>query len=132
MILIPEGPSEHFQSGGDLRYNVFMSALIPSDALPTRLPLEQIVDFCHCWKIARLEIFGSALRSDFGPGSDIDFLYTLAADARWGWEFSQAAEELARIIGRPVDLVSRRAMERSRNPLRKREILATARVVYDA
>ncbi len=94
--------------------------------------MERIAGFCQRWKIARLEIFGSALRPDFGPDSDVDFLYTLAPEARWGWEFSEAGEELARLLGRAVDLVSRRAIERSHNPFRRREILSTARAVYVA
>ncbi len=94
--------------------------------------MAQIAAFCRRWKIARLDIFGSALRPDFGPASDVDFLYTLAPDARWGWEFTDAADELARLLGRAVDLVSRRAIERSHNPFRRQEILSTARPVYVA
>jgi len=109
-----------------------MSVLSTFDSIQVALPLEQIADFCRRWKIARLEIFGSALRPDFGPESDVDFLYTLAPEARWGWEFGEAGAELARLLGRPVDLVSRRAIERSQNPFRRREILSNARAVYGA
>lgn len=90
-----------------------------------------LAEFCRRWKVIRLEIFGSALRDDFGPSSDVDFLYTFAEDARWGWEFMNAWDELEQLVGRKVDLVSRKAVERSRNPLRQREILSTAKVVYE-
>ena len=109
-----------------------MDALSPAPTVQITLPMEQLADFCRRWKITRLEIFGSALRPDFSPTSDVDFLYTLAPDAHWGWEFTEAGAELAHLLGRAVDLVSRRAMERSRNPFRRQEILSTTRTVYVA
>jgi hypothetical protein len=91
-----------------------------------------LAEFCRRWKIDRLELFGSALGASFGPDSDIDFLYTPAGDAAWGFEFMNAWDELERLVGRKVDLVSRKAVERSRNPSRRRETLTTAKVVYEA
>ena len=102
------------------------------DELPIPLPLDAIADFCRRWKIVRLELFGSALHEDFGPESDLDFLYTFADDARWGWDFVTLGDELSALVGRPVDLVSRRAVERSRNWIRPKPILATTRTVYEA
>jgi hypothetical protein len=95
------------------------------------LPYERIADFCRRWKIVKLELFGSALREDFGPESDLDFLYTAAPDARWGWEIVTLANELEALVGRPVDLVSRGAVEKSENRIRRREFLGTAKVVYE-
>lgn len=108
-----------------------MQTLTAPDNLQIELPLQRIADFCRRWKIAKLEVFGSALRDEFGPESDLDFLYTFAQDTRWGWDFVRAYDELERLVGRRVDLVSRRAIEQSRNPFRKREILNTARVIYE-
>lgn len=96
------------------------------------VPEAALAAFCRRWKIDRLELFGSALGESFGPDSDVDFLYTPASDAAWGLDFMNAWDELERLVGRKVDLVSRKAVERSRNPNRRREILATTKVVYEA
>lgn len=95
-----------------------------------QLPLEAIHEFCERWKIQRLEVFGSMVHGDFGAESDLDFLYTLGEDARIGWDVVTMADELSEIVGRPVDLVSRHAVEQSENPFRKRGILGSAEVVY--
>jgi uncharacterized protein len=110
---------------------IAMQTLLQPDNLQVKLPLNQIAAFCRRWKIARLELFGSALREDFRPESDLDFLYTFDASARWGWEFMRAYDELEGLVGRSVDLVSRTAVERSRNHLRRRSILESARTIYE-
>jgi predicted nucleotidyltransferase len=94
---------------------------------------EQIVEFCQRWKVTELALFGSALRDDFGPDSDIDLLVTFGSDADWSLlDHIRMQDELAALLNRPVDLVSRRAIERSLNPLRRREILGNTRTVYAA
>jgi hypothetical protein len=108
-----------------------MHTLMQPENLRIELPLERIAEFCRRWKIAKLELFGSALRDEFRPESDLDFLYSFAHDARWGWDFVRAYDELEQLVGRRVDLVSRTAIEQSRNPNRSREILETARVIYE-
>lgn len=92
---------------------------------------EQIGRFCKNRGIARLDLFGSALRPDFRDDSDIDLLATLHDHAHptlLDWVVMQ--EELAQLLGRPVDLVSRRAIERSKNEYRKRSILHSAKNIY--
>jgi predicted nucleotidyltransferase len=92
---------------------------------------EQLDLFCQRWAIAELSLFGSALREDFGPNSDLDMLVTFLPEARWSLlDHVQMEMELAELLGREVDLITRRAVERSRNPLRRREILETAQVLY--
>jgi|SRR5579862_1986170 len=87
-------------------------------------------DFCGKWKIRKLCVFGSILRDDFRPDSDIDFLVDYEDNVRWDlFDHFDMEEELARIIGRQVDLVERSTIEASRNRFRKREILATAEPV---
>ncbi len=103
--------------------------------LSLELPLEQIADFCHRWGIARLEIFGSALRPDFGPASDVDFLFTpgphFQRDKVHGpWMSDPMAEELSGLLGRPVDLLERGRVERMDNWIKRRHILQTALPVY--
>ena len=96
------------------------------------LPMDKIADFCRRWKIARLEVFGSVLRDDFRPESDLDFLYTFAPEAHWGWDIVTMEEELSALIHRPVDLVSREAVASSLNWIRREHILSSAREIYSA
>jgi hypothetical protein len=95
------------------------------------LPMGQIAEFCRFWKIQELAIFGSYLRDDFRPDSDLDFLYTFAADVNWSlFDLVRMNQELAAIVGRKVDLVDRESIEQSENWLRRRGILGTAEVIY--
>lgn len=96
------------------------------------IPQEVLAQFCRKWGIQKLELFGSLLRSDYGPDSDIDLLYTPAPQARWGLGFVRLREELEELIGKHVDLVAREAVERSRNPIRRQNILSSAQVLYEA
>lgn len=95
------------------------------------LPRDRIHEFCMKWKIVELSLFGSVLRDDFGPDSDVDVLVAFAPGARWSL-FDRGEMELAGILGRNVDLVSRRAIEQSHNWVRRRAILGSARVYYAA
>lgn len=82
-------------------------------------------------RITELALFGSALRDDFGPNSDIDLLVRFAPDATPTlFDMVTMQDELSEILGRPVDLVSRRAIEASHNPIRRKAILETAKVIY--
>jgi predicted nucleotidyltransferase len=99
--------------------------------LPVSLDFDRIGDFCRRWKIRKLDVFGSVLTPRFTPASDVDFLATFAPDARWSLlDETPMESELAAIVGRPVDLVSRRAVERSHNWIRRKAILESARPVY--
>jgi len=101
--------------------------------LAIELPHEAIEDYCRRWKIVRLEVFGSILRDDFGPDSDVDFLVTFDPALRLSlFDVIHAEEELARIVGRPVDLVCRDSIEQSENWLRRRAILENTQDVYVA
>ncbi len=71
-------------------------------------------------------VFGSRARDGARPDSDIDVLYALRSGRRLGWEIEQLADELAELFGRPVDLVSLRAL----NPLLRPSVLAEAQPVY--
>ena len=73
------------------------------------------------------------LRDDFGPESDIDVLVSFLPEAEHGLlDLVAMEEELGRLHGRKVDLVSRRGIERSRNYIRRRAILDSAEVIYAA
>jgi hypothetical protein len=94
---------------------------------------ERLAEYCRRWKISELALFGSVLRDDFRPESDVDILVTFGPDARWSiFDLVAMQDELAEIFGRKVDLVSRRGLEFSRNHLRRKEILSKTVVVYAA
>jgi predicted nucleotidyltransferase len=90
-----------------------------------------IADFCKRWKITKIEAFGSALRDDFRPDSDIDLLVTFEKDARISvFDIGRMQLQMEEMVGRPVDLVERASIEQSRNPFRRQSILTTAKVVF--
>jgi uncharacterized protein len=97
------------------------------------LPIQDLVRFCAKWRIEQLAVFGSYLRDDFGPESDVDFLATFAADARWSlFDEITMVDELEHIVGRRVDLIAKDALLRSKNYIRREEILSTAQILYAA
>lgn len=100
--------------------------------LAIALPMNTIQPFCQRWQIAELSVFGSILRDDFHIDSDVDFLYVLKPNAHWKLsDLISAEEELAQLLGREVDLVAKASVEQSHNWLRKRNILSSAKVIYD-
>ncbi len=97
------------------------------------LPTPEIISFCEKWKITEMSVFGSALREDFGPDSDVDVLITFSPDATWTlMDMVDASDQLEAMFGRPVDLVTKPAIERSKNWLRRTEILNSAEQIYRA
>ena len=85
---------------------------------------ERIAAFCRKWRIVEFSLFGSVLREDFGPDSDVDVMVSFAPDAGVGMhELYEMDQELREILGRKVDLVTRRAVEESRNWIRRSHIL---------
>lgn len=99
--------------------------------LKVKLPEEKIEEFCRRWQITELAVFGSVLRDDFRPDSDIDFLVSFAPEENWSlFDLVDMERELAAIVGRKVDLIEKVAIERSHNLLRRQEILSTAQTFY--
>ena len=83
---------------------------------------------CERYGVAELAVFGSVVRGDAGPESDVDVLYGLRDGVHLGWAINDLADDLEEVLGRPVDLVSKRALHRQL----KDAILAEARIVYAA
>ena len=95
------------------------------------LPAEKIADFCQRWQITEFALFGSVLRDDFRPDSDVDVLVTFAPEVDWGlFDHLRMKQELMGLLNRDVDLFSKEAVEHSPNPLRRQEILNSAQVVH--
>ncbi|MCC6422160.1 MAG: nucleotidyltransferase family protein [Phycisphaerales bacterium] len=93
--------------------------------------MSRIEAFCHKWNVRELSLFGSILRDDFRPDSDVDVLFDFEPHARRTLlDLVAMREELSELLGRPVDLISRKGIERSHNTTRRDAILSSARVVY--
>jgi predicted nucleotidyltransferase len=94
------------------------------------LPRRKITEFCKRWSITEFSLFGSVLREDFRPDSDIDVLISIDPEAHVSlFEIAQMQIELENMFKRPVDLVEKEGL---RNPYRRREILSTAQIIYAA
>jgi len=94
------------------------------------IPTDMIAQFCRKWKIREFSLFGSVLRDDFRPDSDVDVLVEFQPDHGWGlYDVVDMEDELQTLFGRRVDLVMKGGL---RNPIRRREILSTRQVVYAA
>ena len=93
---------------------------------------ETIVDFCRRWHVSEMSLFGSVLRDDYNHESDIDVLVEFEPGSVPGLQFCSMASELSCLLGRPVDILTRTAVERSPNYIRRRTILESAEVIYAA
>jgi uncharacterized protein len=90
----------------------------------------EIADFCQRWNIEELALFGSILREDFRPNSDIDVLISFSPSRRLTWDdWLNINREIEDLLKRQVDLVSK---EYLKNPYRRQEILNTCQVIYAA
>ena len=97
------------------------------------IPSEKLAAFCRKNGIVRLAVFGSALRDDFGPESDIDVLVDFDRSRRPSLlDVVEIEGELSELLGRDVDMLTRASVERSRNHIRRRSILESTEVVYEA
>ena len=97
------------------------------------VPRKKLAEFCRRWKISELAFFGSVLREDFRPNSDIDLLVSFNPKAKISlFDLVHMQNELKEIFGREVDLIERRAIEKSENYIRRKNILSNTRVIYAA
>ncbi len=90
-------------------------------------------EFCQRWDIAELLLFGSVLRDDFRPDSDIDMLISyFPGKTKSLLERVKIKHELETLCDREVDVITKKAIEQSWNPLRRQEILGSAQTIYVA
>lgn len=93
--------------------------------------IDAIAEFCRRWNIVEFALFGSVLRDDFRPDSDIDVMVRFRDGTRYSlFDLAQMGDELEAIFGRPVDLLDRTAIEQSANYIRRATILRSTEVVY--
>lgn len=101
---------------------------------PTQItiPASELEAFCDRWKIRKLAFFGSVLRDDYHPASDLDVLVEFDADAHWGvLDHIQMKQELEALVGRTVDLITQRGLDATSNWLFRQEVMNTARIVFE-
>jgi predicted nucleotidyltransferase len=92
---------------------------------------KDIIRFCQRWQVREFALFGSVLRADFKPESDVDVLISFKENANWGlFDHVQMRLNLETIFHRKVDLVTRRALEQTQNALLRERILKTAQVIF--
>ncbi len=104
-----------------------------SGKVQIEVPEDEIAAFCRRWKITEFALFGSVLREDFRPDSDVDVLVTFGPDAGWGFEhLLEMKGELEVLFGRTVDLVEKGLVEQSDNYIRRKHILSHVEPIYVA
>lgn len=98
------------------------------------LPMDELARVCRKYGVSELAIFGSALRNEFGPDSDVDFLVTFENDDSGPWmcKLTELENELSVLLQRDVDVVHRHGIEQSNNWIRREAILGSVRIVYAA
>jgi len=97
------------------------------------IPRTKLAEFCKRWKITELALFGSVLREDFHLRSDLDLLVSFSPRARISlFDLVRMQDELKELFGREVDLVEQRAIERSENYIRRKNILEDLKIIYVA
>jgi predicted nucleotidyltransferase len=96
------------------------------------LPVDRIAEICRKYDVVELSVFGSVLREDFGPESDVDFLAVFRRDDYGPWmsKVQELERELGALVGREVDVVAKDSILQSENWIRKNHILSSAKVVY--
>lgn len=95
------------------------------------IPMPEIAAFCQKWKITEFSLFGSVLRDDFGPDSDVDVMVEFEEGAKWKLgDFVRLEDELSIIVGRNVDVLIHSEVKRMENWIRRRSILEGASRVF--
>lgn len=97
--------------------------------LPIPVPYEGLAEICRRYHVRRLAVFGSVLRDDFGPESDVDLLVSFEPEAQIGFlALGRLRRELMALLNRPVDLVPQDGLK----PQIRDIVLSTARLIYAA
>jgi predicted nucleotidyltransferase len=94
------------------------------------IPQQAIAGFCQRWKVTEFALFGSVMRDDFGPDSDIDVMVTFGLEGDWDLlDIADMKLELESLFGRRVDLMQRGPIG---NPFKRRHVLNDLTVIYAA
>jgi predicted nucleotidyltransferase len=100
---------------------------------PISVNRDALASICKKWGIGSVAIFGSAIRDDYSPQSDIDLLIEYLPGVRHSlFEYGSMNEDFSQVFGRTVDLIHAEGIRRSRNPIRREHILRSAKPFYNA
>lgn len=92
-------------------------------------PTQALVEYCKQHQVRELSLFGSAVRGELRPDSDLDLLVDFEPDARIGFmTLGRMARELSELLGRPVDLVPKEGLK----PTIRAAVLAEAEALFPA
>jgi uncharacterized protein len=98
-----------------------------------RVPKKKVEAFCRKWNVKEFSLFGSVLRDDFKPDSDVDVLVSFGESSRYTLlNIVEMKDELKTIFGRDIDLVIRKSIEESSNYIRRDSILSSSEILYAA
>lgn len=98
-----------------------------------RVPKKKVETFCRKWNVKEFSFFGSVLRDDFKPNSDIDVLVSFGEGSNYSLlNIVEMKDELKVIFGRNIDLVIKKSIEESSNYIRRDSILSSSEVLYAA
>jgi len=112
--------------------NSQLSIINPQSLASLSVSMEELQAICQRWQIVELALFGSVLRPDFNPDSDIDVLVTFSEIAKITFfDLDTIEQQLSQLFHRPVDVVTKRAIEQSHNPIRRKNILDHSKVIYE-
>jgi uncharacterized protein len=96
------------------------------------LPMDEIQRFCDKWQVIEFALFGSVLRDDFRPDSDIDVMIQFDPQAQPTlFDLVHMEDELRIVFQHDIDLVTRKGIASSRNYLRREAILSSTQVIYE-
>ena len=111
-----------------------METITQIDGVRIEIPYDALAELCRQYGVEELAVFGSALRDDYRPDSDLDFLVVFQNNdcGPWAVKLTDLETGLSHLFGRSVDLVSRRGVEQSANYIRRQHILQSARTIYVA
>ena len=101
-----------------------------AETIQIQIPKATVEAFCRRFGVEEFSLFGSVLREDFGPASDVDVMLKFLPGHGFTFENTpDIQDELERIFNRPVDVIEK---GRVRNPIRRQAIMSAYRVVYAA
>ena len=94
--------------------------------------MERVAEIGRKYDVVELSVFGSVLRDDFGPESDVDFLAVFRHDDYGPWiaRLQQLEKELSDLAGREADVVTKESVQQSENWIRRNHVLDSAQVIY--
>ncbi|MFH1734647.1 MAG: nucleotidyltransferase domain-containing protein [bacterium] len=94
---------------------------------------KRLAEICKRWNITEVSLFGSALTKDFDEINDVDLMVSFTPECKYSlFDIVHIQDDFASLFAKPVDLAMRSAVENSANYIRRKAIINSARVIYEA